>query len=115
MDNIDLIYASKFKAAASAIKKLCNSAQISCYTLLDDSENEYIFKDLKPSIFLCTEEYLEEFKKSLLHSIDTNHTIRILCSDQENENFNINWPKNIDTFNFVENIKNLLISENIDG
>lgn len=115
MDNIDLIYASKFKAAANAIKRLCNSAQITCYTLLDDSENEYIFKDLKPSIFLCTEEYLNEFEESLLESVEINHAIKILCSDQEHEKFNINWPKEIDTFNFVENIKNLLISENIDG
>lgn len=115
MDNIDIIFASKFKVAANAIKKLCNSAQISCYTLLDDSEKDYIFKDLKPKLYICTESYHNEYGTGTLSQLKEIGTIQILCSDNPCEEFDITWPKEVDTFNFVENVKELLLKEDIDG
>lgn len=108
MDNIDLIFATKFKVAANAIKKICNSAQISCYTLIDDSEIDYIFKDLRPKIFLCATEYRDDFKQDFIGHLKLNDTIKIICSDEDDPDFDINWPREIDSFNFTDNIKNLL-------
>lgn len=115
MDNIDIIFASTFKVAGNAIKKLCNSAQVKCYTLVDNSENDFIFDDLRPKLFICSEDYFLAFGEGLLARLSSINTIKILCSDSDHEQFDINWPKKIDTFNFVENIQDLLKEEVSDG
>lgn len=106
MDKIDLIFASSFKFTCDAIKRITRASGISCYTLIDDSEMSYIFSDLEPRIFLCSQDFFKKYESQTLEALSSFSTNAILCSDdiRDIDAFNKYWDTKIDTFRLEENL-----------
>ena len=110
MDKIDLIFASSYKFTCDAVKRITRASGITCYTLLDDSEMSYIFNDLRPRIFLCTQDFFKKYEVQTLEALNSFSTKAILCSDdiRDVDVFSDYWASKIDTFRLEENLLNEL-------
>ncbi len=106
MDKIDLIFASSYKFTCDAIKRITQASGISCYTLIDDTQMSYIFSDLSPKIFLCSQDFFKKYEVQTLEALASFSTKAILCSDdiRDIDVFDEYWDTKIDTFRLEENL-----------
>lgn len=108
VNKIDFIFASTHSFTLDAFKIICLEAQKSSYTLNNDEEFSYIFKDLSARVFICSYDFFIKYEEAIKKSLYSIDIYKIICSDLENDFFDELWPKKMDMLNLKNSLEDLL-------